>query len=190
MIINWWNLEKFDTQQIWMLEQDPRLYSGNHQEITPEEQRSCTDYRTFLERFSNTPQYKPLLEKFRGNTFKEGRWECKRNPSRFFYIPKEFAKNYAFLSYGANLNRLIQHNGPLNIIQSLVDPEQIVRIPEYYQPSGYWDQTSPQFWRDYRPSMTIAHSHRLYRKNQIAWEENLKMVREKYFRFSNRLIYC
>lgn len=170
-----------------MLQNDPKL---SNQKSTSEEWKACTDYRTFLERFASSEQYKPLLERFRRNTFNAGTWECKRRPSRFFYIPKRYSKNYSFLSYGSNLNRLEQHSAPINIIQSLVDKDQIVEIPEYYRPPEFLAESSPLFWADYTPRMTIAHSYRLYRKNQIAWEKNLKMVKDKYFRLYNRLVDC
>ena len=187
VIINWWNLEGLDTQRIWMLENDPKL---SDRPVTTGERKACTDYRTFLQRFANSPQYKPLLENFRQNTFNAGAWECKRRPSRFFYVPKKYLKNYSVLSYGSNLNQLEQHSGPINIIQSLVDSDQIVEIQEYYRPPQYRAETSPLFWADYTPRMTVAHSYRLYRKNQLAWMKNLKMVKEKYFKLSSRLVDC
>ena len=185
IIINWWNLERFDTQRIWMLQDDPKL---SDRKMTSEESNRCTNYRTFLERFASSAEYKPLLEIFRRNTFKAGRWKCKRRPSRFFYIPKKYSKNYSFLSYGSNLNRLEQHTGPFSIIQSLVNKNQIVEVPEYYRPPEFRAESSSLFWADYTPRMTIAHSYRLYQKNQIAWEKNLKMVKRKYFRLSNRFL--
>ncbi|XP_066922552.1 uncharacterized protein [Clytia hemisphaerica] len=188
LLINWWNLLKFDTSKIWMLKPDTDLQKSRTAHRS--HQTSCQNYITFLQRFSNSPQFKQLWSKFQQSKSNDGTSVCLIRPSRFFYIPKRFTGHFPLLSYGAHLNQLEQHTAPINIVQSFVSIDQIEELPEYYRPPQYRFESSPLFWSEYDISLTIAHSFRLYRKNDLAWRKNLKQLVEKYFEISRRLTNC
>jgi hypothetical protein len=174
-------------RQIWMLKQDPNLLT---RKSTADHITTCNNYRMFLKRISNTKQFKALWLKYQNNNKMNIYSNCLVRPSKFFYIPKQFADRFSMLSNAAQLNRLDLHSGPVNIIQSLESSAQIEEIPEYYRPPQYGYETSPLFWGDYKAEMTIAHSFRLYRKNPETWKQNRQILYEKYFRISKKLTNC
>lgn len=185
MALNWWNFQAYNTSLIWVLKTD----GENLPKISPQEYQKCRNYQIFLERTSKRQGVlKQLWERY--NLNQQDSQSCITRPSRFFYLPQKFAKNFAMIGSAAVVNRLTQDMGVPNVLQTLTDLNGYQYLSESYVLPRRRSKSSPELWSVYTSAMMVAHPYKLYNRDKKIWDENKQMLQRHYRTASHRYTQC
>ena len=198
VVINWWNLLKFDRSKIWQggvvdwrqLAYGPIVTEKWIWWETLMGLKACQNYYVELKRLatSNTSDFdlNAALQLYIRNG--DGNPRCEKGWADMFYVPAKYAQGYVKLSDIAYENKLILEIAANNIIRSLDKIENFEFIEGTYLPDlGIQSNSAFDFWKTYNLDMTFIHPIKFNTKEKVFTRS---LYRKWIVHYKNMLVSC